>query len=169
MNWDAIGAVGEVLGSIAVLATLAYLAVQVRHAREQMARSARDARSDALRQLSTLMVTTPELRHALRNVSERLSHSPENSAWADFVTANGGSADEAELIGSHQFMRWSMAEQTFSNFRDLSPGEQQQVESFYRSIYGGDGLAAHWYRIVARPRLNPDIVHIIDDLLARPG
>ena len=30
MNWEAIGAVGEILGAIAVVATLAYLAVQVK-------------------------------------------------------------------------------------------------------------------------------------------
>ena len=30
LNWEAIGAIGEVLGSIAVVTTLAYLAVQVR-------------------------------------------------------------------------------------------------------------------------------------------
>ena len=33
MNWDAIGAVGEIVGAIAVVVTLAYLAVQVRMAR----------------------------------------------------------------------------------------------------------------------------------------
>ena len=32
MNWEAIGAVGEILGAIAVLLTLFYLASQVRHA-----------------------------------------------------------------------------------------------------------------------------------------
>jgi len=30
MNWDAIGAVGEIVGALAVVATLAYLALQVR-------------------------------------------------------------------------------------------------------------------------------------------
>ena len=30
MNWEAIGAVGEVLGAIGVIATLVYLAVQIR-------------------------------------------------------------------------------------------------------------------------------------------
>jgi len=30
MNWDAIGAVGEIVGAIAVLATLIYLAIQIR-------------------------------------------------------------------------------------------------------------------------------------------
>ncbi len=31
MNWEAIGAVGEVLGGLGVIATLGYLAVQIRH------------------------------------------------------------------------------------------------------------------------------------------
>ena len=31
MNWDAIGAVGQMLGSVAVLFTLGYLALQVKH------------------------------------------------------------------------------------------------------------------------------------------
>ena len=30
MNWDAVGAVGEIIGALAVLATLAFLAVQIR-------------------------------------------------------------------------------------------------------------------------------------------
>ena len=30
MNWDAIGAIGEIVGALAVLATLIYLAIQVR-------------------------------------------------------------------------------------------------------------------------------------------
>lgn len=33
MDWNAVGALGQVLGSFAVFVTLAYLAVQVRHAR----------------------------------------------------------------------------------------------------------------------------------------
>ena len=35
MNWDAIGAIAELLGAAAVLITLIYLAVQIRHVREQ--------------------------------------------------------------------------------------------------------------------------------------
>ena len=40
MNWDAIGAVGQVLGSVGVLITLMYLSVQVGHARRETRRSA---------------------------------------------------------------------------------------------------------------------------------
>jgi len=35
MNWDAVGAIGEIIGAIAVVVTLVYLATQVRHARRE--------------------------------------------------------------------------------------------------------------------------------------
>lgn len=31
MNWDAIGAIGEIIGAVAVVASLAYVALQIRH------------------------------------------------------------------------------------------------------------------------------------------
>lgn len=35
MNWEAIGSIGEIVGSIAVVITLFYLALQIRHANKQ--------------------------------------------------------------------------------------------------------------------------------------
>ena len=35
MNWDAIGAIGEVLGAIGVIVTLGYLAIQLRRSNEE--------------------------------------------------------------------------------------------------------------------------------------
>lgn len=39
MNWDAIGAIGEIVGAIAVVASLAYLAIQVRQNSKSLDRS----------------------------------------------------------------------------------------------------------------------------------
>jgi len=36
MNWDAVGAIGEVAGSVAVFVTLGYLAAQIRYTRRQL-------------------------------------------------------------------------------------------------------------------------------------
>ena len=46
MNWDAIGAVGEIVGALAVVGTLAYLAVQIRHNTAMTRASIRQARVD---------------------------------------------------------------------------------------------------------------------------
>lgn len=48
MNWDAIGAVGEIIGAVAVIATLIYLAKQIKD-------SARAARSAAVTDATTAM------------------------------------------------------------------------------------------------------------------
>jgi hypothetical protein len=49
MNWDAIGAIGQVLGSVAVFITLGYLAVQVRHQRQENRRALSQGRAEAAR------------------------------------------------------------------------------------------------------------------------
>jgi hypothetical protein len=47
MNWDAIGAIGEVVGSIAVLATLFYFAIQIRQNNRNVEESLRSLRLGA--------------------------------------------------------------------------------------------------------------------------
>ena len=51
MNWEAIGAIGELLSAIAVLATLIYLAVQVRNTKYELRRSFLQNRDNAVREL----------------------------------------------------------------------------------------------------------------------
>ena len=71
MNWEAIGAVGEILGAIGVIATLGYLAVQIR----QNTRSSREAASrasfDTVTRINLLLVENPEVAElALRGRSD---------------------------------------------------------------------------------------------------
>ena len=50
MNWDAIGAIAELLGAIGVIASLVYLATQIRHSRDQMSQNTRAMRASACQQ-----------------------------------------------------------------------------------------------------------------------
>jgi hypothetical protein len=50
MNWDAIGAIAELLGAIGVIASLVYLATQIRHSREQMSQNTRALRAGSYQQ-----------------------------------------------------------------------------------------------------------------------
>ena len=68
MNWEAAGALGEILGAVAVIATLAFLAVQIRQGHQVqreanvLARSAAiDRIHDQLREFSLLLAADPEL------------------------------------------------------------------------------------------------------------
>jgi hypothetical protein len=60
LNWEAIGAIGEVVGGVAVIATLLYLAVQIR----QNAQSVRNAASLSINE-------------GLAEINRRVSNDPE--------------------------------------------------------------------------------------------
>ena len=49
MNWDAIGAIGETVGAVAVIATLFYLATQIRQSNRAVEESLRSIRLDSTR------------------------------------------------------------------------------------------------------------------------
>ena len=51
MNWEEVGAIGQVLGSIAVFITLVYLSVQTRHARSESRRALSQGRTEAVTEL----------------------------------------------------------------------------------------------------------------------
>jgi len=77
MNWDAIGAIAELLGSIVVLATLGYLAVQVRHSRNLLEENRKfalsqvyQARSDTRRQSAMHLSDSTYLAELLGRVGQ---------------------------------------------------------------------------------------------------
>ena len=67
MNWEAIGAVGEILGAAGVIATLAYLAVQIRQ-NTRMARAAtRQELAGQMQLLASDLVTVEGMACILQN------------------------------------------------------------------------------------------------------
>jgi hypothetical protein len=61
MNWNAIGAVGEIVGSLAVLITLVYLAIQVRHVRRQTMLASYQHTIDASNQFADQITSSESL------------------------------------------------------------------------------------------------------------
>jgi len=72
MNWDAIGAIGEILGATAVLITLIYLATQVRRSNELSRFNATKEIANQYNDLNKLLTTESELRQLLMK-TEKLS------------------------------------------------------------------------------------------------
>ena len=74
MNWDAIGAIAELLGAVGVIASLVYLATQIRQSREQMNQNTVALRTAAYQQLlsdglhvgGTQALTVPGLDRVVR-------------------------------------------------------------------------------------------------------
>jgi hypothetical protein len=88
VNWDAVGAVAEVIAALAVLVTLLLLLKQVRISNSQ-ARQANDlARADSQRDIlkqvadhSVLVIGRPELHEDIRQCYESWSRAPSRARW----------------------------------------------------------------------------------------
>ena len=95
MNWDAIGAIGEIIGALAVLVTLIYLAVQVRQAKHQLDLNSAQARAIHLRDLLMPIATDP----SLASIMLKAGHPP----YGDF----GLNSEEAHRFGAwcHAWMQ----------------------------------------------------------------
>jgi hypothetical protein len=61
MNWDAIGAIGEVIGALAVFLTLGYLAVQIRQNTKAVRASALDSSVNAVNAVRVAMFESAEV------------------------------------------------------------------------------------------------------------
>ena len=61
MNWDAVGAVGEIVGAAAVVVTLIYLAAQVRAGNRALRTSVRDSAFRQLQDWNNQLVSDPDL------------------------------------------------------------------------------------------------------------
>ena len=64
MNWEAIGAIGETVGAVAVVITLVYLAAQIRHNTKTSSAATRQAISDASITPTVNYLTDPDFRAA---------------------------------------------------------------------------------------------------------
>jgi len=74
MNWDALGAIGEIVGSIAVVVTVAYLAIQVRHS----SRASRSATINQSRAAVTDVLTGISSDSAAADIYFRGANEPES-------------------------------------------------------------------------------------------
>ena len=61
MNWDAVGAIGEIVGAVAVVITLAYLAAQVRSGKRALMTNVRDSAFQQLQDWNLHLVQDEKL------------------------------------------------------------------------------------------------------------
>jgi hypothetical protein len=95
MNWDAIGAIGETIGALAVIVTLAYLAIQVRVSRSVAADANRLTRATGVREfclaatendaLISTMTTAFGMQAYLKEFAEQFGISETEAARLDWA------------------------------------------------------------------------------------
>lgn len=83
MNWDAIGAIGEILGAAAVIATLLYLAKQLSHAVDSTNSAATDRLVRGFDEINRMIVSDRSLRETLLKETDLTP--PEKEQYFQFV------------------------------------------------------------------------------------
>lgn len=61
MNWEALGAIGEIIGAMAVVATLAYLIIQIRQNTRGIHSAAVQANTLAFNEITRMLASNPHL------------------------------------------------------------------------------------------------------------
>ena len=165
MSWEAIGAIGQMLGSIAVFVTLGYLAVQVGHARREMQRSISQSRSEGIRDMFMTRLSNERLTALNLRVQRAMGGLPLEFATA-LIAQTGVTEDDAYTLHWEQAAWWQGEVQTARYLNELTDAERIAWERNVRRAYSGNRHSALWYEMM-KDTLNPDTVHCIDSVLAR--
>ena len=159
MNWDAIGAIGELVGAAAVVATLIYFARQIRGSSRDSAAQYFTANQAIQADITKLTIDHAELL-TRANRNEELSDA-ERMVFTQLIRHFTGS-----------YFRATRRAQTLG----LAAAEQAQLQSFASFLYGNAAARSEWVRAQQQARreravmglvMNDDFRPRIEELLNR--
>jgi hypothetical protein len=131
MNWEAIGAIGELVGGAGVIFTILYLAIQIRHNTEEMRARASESVAENLREWLLPMIRDPEVSRVFRRGTEGLD---------DFTP------DEKARFFHILFVWLKTMEAAHYQYRRgrLDPEVWKGWEVVINSYLEGPGVRAYW-------------------------
>ena len=153
MNWDAIGAVGEIVGAVAVIATLAYLARQIALSTE-MARAAQNKSiMESWEDFNNMILSSPEIAELLsllKNESNELSDAQlvqvHHFAYRILNTAVGAELSYAN--GQLSKEEFDVHKQSVATLLEKYPGFVNHVVEIY------DQYPSTWHYEIYEPIRN---------------
>ncbi|MCB1687848.1 MAG: hypothetical protein KDI33_05160 [Halioglobus sp.] len=135
MNWNAVGAISETIGVIAVFVTLVYLAIQVRDAKYQVKRSIQQVRSSTLRELYLSPVQNPQLVSVLIKSERAWTSGNEIESEEELFEAGDLTPEEALIWQSYQRAWWVHWREVVGNRDQLSESQMDEVNMGIVSIF----------------------------------
>ena len=167
MNWDAIGAIGQMLGSLAVFVTLAYLSIQTRQTERTLRRSINQNRAEGASQLFMHMFNNERFSNALSTMDKNWPRPPA-PIITTMVQRGGVSEPDAYMVHFHFHAWWQYRAQIIADIDELSEASRFGFDAACRIHYAPDTYQGVWYEN-QKGFLNPEAVRYIDNLLAQPG
>jgi hypothetical protein len=159
LNWDAVGAVGEVLGALAVVLTLGYLARQVHFARETAADANRLNRANGVTEMVLATATNTEL---LNSISKSHGLAPFHEAYAAQLGTTPDEAARSDFFHVYYFwLHWG-------NFASItSPKDMAELTNVVSTFYQIPAVRYSWeHSPYAKPILDPEFVEFVESTLS---
>ncbi len=160
MNWEAIGALGEIVGALAVVLTLAYLAIQVRHAKAAATDSNRLERSKGVRDMMLASAADSGLRENLTKGLQLSDYYNEIASNLNMSSDEAASFDWAMLYWF--WLHWGQYAST------TKESDVEELRNVISGFYRNPGVRVCWEKSPwARPVLEKDFVNFVDEILAQ--
>lgn len=179
MNWNAIGAVGQIMGSLATLVTVGYLAVQVHDSETESRRALAQTRVQRTLDMGESMInnrslTDAELKFIVAIMGKNPPAVPASSNYRGIQSFMGTAnqqanlpMDDAYVLVLHYASLWNNFSNTIIHLDELLPMDRSDFERELRVTLGNPGFA-FWYQTF-RPVLVQQAVSYVDSLNIEVG
>lgn len=151
MNWDAIGAVGEIIGALAVLATLVYLAIQIRQNTGALRAAALNSSIQAASLIRSEMFTSEELSELFLLGSRSPEALTEVQAYR-----------YRNMVSNMLWAIWNFYSQY--QYADLSDEAWESQKHVIVRILRSPGGAHYWAEF--KQEFEAEFVEVVDRILA---
>jgi hypothetical protein len=155
MNWDAIGAIAELLGAIGVIVSLVYLAVQLKQNTQALRASSYQMLRQEVTETFQSRVATHGLRRSIREGLSDFAQLDEGDAfefgyWANGIVNTYDNAYYQYRVGMLDRDRW----------------EQQRAALV--SMFGNPSFVM-WWKTAPPPGMSPEFVALVEKILGEEG
>ena len=166
MNWEEVGAIGQLLGSVAVFITLGYLALQVRHARMETRRSASSVRVSMTSQQMMAFAVDERLARVFTQAVIGFG-SPLPPFMSELVRVTGVTTEEAASLLFAFNAQFQSFAHSIEFIGELSSEERREFEGNLQGMFTAPLFRSYFNN--QRPMLNQHAVRYIEKLLTQPG
>ena len=158
MNWEAIGAIGEIIGAAAVALTLGYFAIQLRASKDAAADANRLERAKGVREMMLATSLNAEFKEIITKGLQLENYYEELGTDLNMTPEEASTFDWAML-----YWFWLHWGQFASETRN---SDLEELKGIINSFYTNPGVRMCWEKSPwAKPALEKDFVSFVDRTL----
>ena len=161
MNWEALGAIGELVGAVAIIVTLVYLAFQVKYARIAATDASRANRVQGIHQIDGQFMESPELRKAWLKAG-----GPGLTGLIKDLSEKWGTEDEETLMLMSTSFDWAWLH--WAQFRSIkTPSDEAELKNIISVFYAEDPMLSFVEHPIFRSYFEKPFIEFVDDILGK--